>query len=84
MGWDTVHVIAQAIEQAGTTEGAALAKAMEEPEFDPPQRQLDWADAAGGHAPVKEAFILEVVDGEPTFVKRSPRRRRQLDGAEQC
>ena len=30
---------------------------------------LDWADAAGGHAPTKEAFILEVVNGEPTFVQ---------------
>lgn len=70
MGWDTVNIIAQAIEHAGTTEGAALAKAMEELEFELLSGNLDWADAAGGHAPTKEAFILEVVDGEPTFVQR--------------
>ena len=28
MGWDTVKVLAQAIEKAGTTDGAAVAKAM--------------------------------------------------------
>jgi branched-chain amino acid transport system substrate-binding protein len=70
MGWDTVNVIAQAIERAGATEGAALALAMEELTYDLLSGQLDWADAAGGHAPDKEAFILEVVNGKPTFVKR--------------
>ena len=70
MGWDTVNIIAQAIEHAGTTEGAALAQAMEELEFELLSGNLDWADAAGGHAPTKEAFILEVVGGEPTFVQR--------------
>ena len=70
MGWDTVNAIAQGIEHAGTTEGAALALALEELEFDLLSGQLDWADAAGGHAPNKEAFILEVVNGEPTFATR--------------
>ncbi len=70
MGWDTVNIIAQAIEYAGATEGAALAKAMEELEFELLSGNLDWADAEGGHAPTKEAFILEVVNGEPTFVQR--------------
>ena len=70
MGWDTVNIIAQAIERAGTTEGAALAQAMEELQFELLSGNLDWADAEGGHAPTKEAFILEVVNGEPTFVQR--------------
>ncbi len=70
MGWDVIHVLARAIEQAGTTEGVALAQALEELEFDMLSGQLDWADAEGGHAPDKEAFILEVVNGEPTFVQR--------------
>ena len=70
MGWDTVNIIAQAIEHAGTTEGAALALAMEELNYELLSGNLDWADAAGGHAPTKEAFILEVVNGEPTFVQR--------------
>ena len=70
MGWDTVNIIAAAIEQAGTTEGAALAKAMEEMEFSLLSGELDWSDAASGHIPTKEAFILEVKEGKPTFVTR--------------
>jgi branched-chain amino acid transport system substrate-binding protein len=70
MGWDAVHVIAQAIEAAGTTEGAALAQALEEGQYELLSGNLDWSDAESGHAPNKEAFILEVVDGEPTFVTR--------------
>ena len=49
---------------------AALAQAMEEMSFDLLSGNLDWADAEGGHAPTKESFILEVVNGEPTFVQR--------------
>jgi branched-chain amino acid transport system substrate-binding protein len=70
MGWDTVNVIAQAIEHAGITEGAALARAMEELTFDLLSGTLDWSDAESGHIPDKEAFILEVVNGEATFVMR--------------
>ena len=29
-----------------------------------------WSDAAHGHFPDKEAFIVEVKDGKPTFVQR--------------
>jgi branched-chain amino acid transport system substrate-binding protein len=70
MGWDTVNAIAQAIEKAGTTDGAAVAEAMEELEFDLLSGKLDWSDAESGHMPNKEAFILEVKNGEPTFVMR--------------
>jgi ABC-type branched-subunit amino acid transport system substrate-binding protein len=30
MGWDAIQVIAAGIEEAGTTEGAALAQALED------------------------------------------------------
>jgi branched-chain amino acid transport system substrate-binding protein len=70
MGWDVIQVLAQSIEEAGTTEGAALAAAMEGTEFDLLSGNLVWSDAASGHIPEKEAFILEVVDGEPTFIMR--------------
>jgi branched-chain amino acid transport system substrate-binding protein len=70
LGWDVIYVLADAIERAGTTEGAALALALEEGQYHMLSGDLDWADAAGGHAPTKEAFILEVVDGAPTFVQR--------------
>jgi branched-chain amino acid transport system substrate-binding protein len=70
MGWDAVQIIAQGIAKAGTTEGAALAKALEEMEFDLLSGKLDWSDAEHGHFPDKEAFIIEVKDGKPTYVTR--------------
>lgn len=70
MGFDTVMVLADAIERAGTTEGAALAAAMVNTEYDLLSGKLTWSDAASGHVPDKEAFILEVVDGKPTFIMR--------------
>lgn len=71
MGYDTIMVLAQAIEKAGTTEGAALAKALEGTEFDLLSGKLVWSDAASGHFPDKEAFIIEIKDGKPTFVERT-------------
>ncbi len=70
MGWDTVNVIAQAIEKAGTTDGPALAKAIEGTEFDLLSGKLTWSSAEEGHKPNKEAFILEVKNGKSTFVRR--------------
>lgn len=70
MGWDVIQVLAQAIETAGTTEGAALAEAMVGVEYPLLSGNLTWSDAASGHIPNKEAFILEIVDGAPTFVMR--------------
>ncbi|MDI3341152.1 MAG: ABC transporter substrate-binding protein [Sphaerobacter sp.] len=68
MGWDTVQIIAQAIEAAGTTDGPAMARAMEGVQYQLLSGTLTWSDAASGHRPDKEAFILEVKSGEPTFV----------------
>ena len=70
MGWDTIQVIAQSIEKAGTTDGAALAKALEGTTFRLLSGDLTWTDAADGHFPDKEAFIVEVKSGKPTFVQR--------------
>jgi branched-chain amino acid transport system substrate-binding protein len=70
MGWDTIQVIAQGITKAGTTDGAALATALEGTEFDLLSGKLTWSDAEHGHFPDKEAFIVSVVDGKPTFVQR--------------
>lgn len=69
MGWDTIQIIADAIERAGTTDGEALEAAMVNHEFDLLSGKLTWSDAETGHIPYKEAFIIEVVDGQPTFVK---------------
>lgn len=67
-GWDAVQVFAQAAEKAGTTEGAALAKAMEGTEFDLLTGKLVWSDAATGHEPDIEAPIVELKAGKPEFI----------------
>jgi len=68
MGWDAVKILAQAIEKAGTTDGAAVARAMEELEFDLLSGKLKWTNAAEGHQPLKAAAIVEVQKGKPRFL----------------
>jgi branched-chain amino acid transport system substrate-binding protein len=68
MGWDAVQVIAQAMEAAGTTDGAAVAKVMEEMEFDLLSGKLNWTDAAEGHQPLKAAAIVKLQGGQPSFL----------------
>lgn len=67
-GYDVVMVLAQAMEKAGTTDGAAVAKAMEEMEFDCLTGHLDWSDAASGHEPNKAAAMVVLQGGVPQFV----------------
>jgi branched-chain amino acid transport system substrate-binding protein len=68
MGWDTVEILAQAIEKAGTTDGATLARAMEEMEFDLLSGKLHWTSAAEGHQPLKAAAIVQLQGGKPAFL----------------
>jgi branched-chain amino acid transport system substrate-binding protein len=68
MGWDTVKILAAAIEKAGTTDGAAVAKAMEEIEFDLLSGKLHWTSAAEGHQPLKAAAIVKLDGGKPSFL----------------
>jgi len=67
-GYDVVYVLAQAMEKAGTTDGAAVAKAMEEMKFDNLTGQLDWSDAASGHMPTKAAAMVKLENGKPVFI----------------
>lgn len=67
-GWDTVMMMAQAIEAAGSTDGAAVAKALEDGEFDLLTGKLDYADAEGGHMPNKAAAVIRLQGGKPSFV----------------
>ncbi len=67
-GYDTIMVMAQAIEKAGTTDGARVAKAMEAAEFDLLTGKLKWTDAASGHEPDKEAVLVELQKGKPAFI----------------
>lgn len=66
-GWDTIKILAEAIEEAGTTDGAELAKAMEDLEFDLLSGKLNWSSAEEGHQPFKEVAIVQVQGGQPSF-----------------
>lgn len=68
IGYDAVMVLAQAMEKAGTTEGKAVAKAMEEETFNLFTGTLDWSDAASGHEPNKQAALIEIKAGVPQFL----------------
>ena len=67
-GWDTVMMMAQAVKAAGSTDGAAVAKALEDGEFKLLTGDLNYGTAEEGHAPDKAAVIIELKGGEPTFV----------------
>lgn len=68
MGWDVVMVYAEAIEAAGTTDGAAVADKMEEMEFDLLSGHMDWSSAEDGHFPNKEVAMVELQGAEPAFI----------------
>jgi branched-chain amino acid transport system substrate-binding protein len=67
-GWDAVHIFAQAIEAAGSTDGAAVAAAMEEMTFDLLTGQFQWTSAAEGHQPIKQVAIVELRGGQASFL----------------
>ncbi len=67
-GWDTIMMLAQAVEAAGSTDGAAVAKALEEGEFKLLTGDLDYGTVEEGHVPNKAAVIIELKGGKPTFL----------------
>ncbi|WP_119300664.1 ABC transporter substrate-binding protein [Dongia deserti] len=67
-GWDTVMLMAEAIKAAGTTEGAAVAKALEDGHFKLLTGELDYGTAEEGHVPNKAAVMVELKGGKPTFL----------------
>ena len=68
IGYDAVMVLAEAMEKAGSTEGKAMAKAMEDNTFNLFTGTLDWSDAATGHEPNKQAAMIEIKEGKPMFL----------------
>lgn len=68
LGYDTVYILAAAIEEAGTIEGPAVAEAMRTLEFDLLSGHLDWGDVESGHETIKEIFIIELQEGVPSLV----------------
>jgi branched-chain amino acid transport system substrate-binding protein len=67
-GWDTIQVMAQAVEKAGSTDGDKVARAMENTEFQLLTGKLRWTDAAHGHEPDIEAALVELQGGKPSFI----------------
>ena len=68
VGWDTIMMLAEAIEIAGGTDGAAVAKALEENEFDLLTGKLSYSNAADGHYPAKAAALVALGKGQPSFL----------------
>ena len=67
-GWDTVMLMAEAVKMAGTTDGAAVAAALEEGEFKLLTGDLAYKNAEEGHAPDKAAVLIELKGGKPGFL----------------
>lgn len=67
-GWDTIMLMAHAVEIAGTTEGAAVAKALENNQFNLLTGKLSYRSAKEGHAPDKAAALVSLNKGKPAFL----------------
>ncbi|HLO33819.1 MAG TPA: ABC transporter substrate-binding protein [Anaerolineales bacterium] len=67
-GWDVIMVFAQAMEQAKTTDGAQVAKAIENTEFSLLTGKLRWSSADKGHEPNIEAALVQLQSGKPSFI----------------
>ncbi len=67
-GWDTIQVMVQAVEKAGSTDGDKVADVMENTEFQLLTGKLRWTDAAHGHEPDIEAALVELQNGKPSFI----------------
>lgn len=67
-GWDTIMLLSEAVKAAGSTDGAAVAKALEDGQFKLLTGDLDYGTAEEGHVPNKAAVLVELKGGKPTFV----------------
>lgn len=67
-GWDTVMSMAEAAEIAGTTDGEAVAKALEENNFELLTGTMDWTSADTGHQPLKSVAMVELQDATTSFI----------------
>ena len=67
-GWDAVMILAQAMQKAGSTDGAAMAKAMETTEFNLLTGKLKWSGLDKGHEPDIEAPLVQLDKAAPKFI----------------
>ena len=64
LAYDTVYLVKEAVEKAGTTDKEALTKAIKESEFNGVTGHLTFDDK---NNPVKGVTVIKIVDGEYTF-----------------
>jgi branched-chain amino acid transport system substrate-binding protein len=67
-GYDTIMLMAKAVEIAGATDGDAVAEALTSNEFDLLTGKLTYRSAEEGHAPDKAAVIIALNEGKPSFL----------------
>jgi branched-chain amino acid transport system substrate-binding protein len=67
-GYDTIMLMAKAVEIAGTTDGDAVAKALTSNEFDLLTGKLTYRSAEEGHMPDKAAVLVALDQGKPRFI----------------
>jgi branched-chain amino acid transport system substrate-binding protein len=67
-GYDTIMLMAKAVEIAGSTDGDAVAEALTSNEFDLLTGKLRYRSAEEGHAPDKAAVIIALNEGKPSFL----------------
>jgi branched-chain amino acid transport system substrate-binding protein len=67
-GYDTIMLMAKAVEIAGTTDGEAVAKALTSNEFDLLTGKLTYRSAEEGHMPDKAAVLVALDQGKPRFI----------------
>jgi branched-chain amino acid transport system substrate-binding protein len=60
--WETVHLLAQAIDEADSTDSVAVVAAMEKIKFDGPMGEITFDDH---HQAVRPMLLLEIKDGKP-------------------
>lgn len=67
IGYDTARAVLLGMEEAGTTDGDAVAKAMTEIQYELLTGNLQWSSAEDGHDPQKEAALVTLDGGEIQF-----------------
>lgn len=60
--WETVHMLAQAIDEADSTDADAVVAALEGISFESPMGAITFDDH---HQAIRPLLMLEIVDGEP-------------------
>lgn len=67
IGYDTARAVLLGMEEAGSTDGADVAKAMTEIQYELLSGNLQWSSADDGHDPQKEAALVTLDGGEIMF-----------------